>query len=237
MTAFRALAPDLPAALSTFGRLDQHDLDWTPWRNAGFHFLPQAYPNEDASLTVQLCNTGSAQALGNPRLDLAGRSHPTIGIYPGARGLVTAQDYVEQLAAEPRARGFSVYLAERMDPGAWAVYGEAIRAGRIVVGEPPEPEPEPRPREPEPQPEPQKPIRVTRTPAAAAAARLRMLEQARAVETAWLAQGQTPETIARSRIGVARAVLETSDETWRRIRDQLGELLALPPADPPASDT
>lgn len=237
MTAFRALAPDLPAALSTFGRLDQHDLDWTPWRNAGFHFLPQAYPNEDASLTVQLCNTGSAQALGNPRLDLAGRSHPTIGIYPGARGLVTAQDYVEQLAAEPRARGFSVYLAERMDPGAWAVYGEAIRAGRIVVGEPPEPEPEPRPREPEPQPEPQKPIRVTRTPAAAAAARLRMLEQARAVETAWLAQGQTPETIARSRIGVARAVLETSDATWRRIRDQLGELLAPPSPDPPASDT
>jgi hypothetical protein len=60
-----------------------------------------------------------------------------------------------------------------------------------------------------------------------------MLEQARAVEAAWLAQGQTPETIARSRIGAARAVLETSDATWRRIRDELSELLAPPPPEDP----
>ena len=173
VTAFRARAPQLPAALSTFGRLDSHDLDWLPWRNAGFHFLPQAYPNEDASLTVPLCAAGAAKALANPRLDLAAATHITIGVYPGARGLVTPDDYVAQLSTEPRTRGFSVYLAERMDPGWWAVYGQAIGAGRILVGEPSEPTPEERPSTPPPEdktptvPTPRKP--QSRRPTAAAA--------------------------------------------------------------------
>jgi hypothetical protein len=223
VTAFRQHARDLPAALSTFGRLDQHDLDWIPWRNAGFHFLPQAYPNEDASLTVPLCAAGAAQALANPRLDLAASTHITIGVYPGARGLVTPEDYVAQLATDPRARGFSVYLAERMDPGWWAVYGQAIRAGRILVGEPaapPDGEQPTQPTQPTRQPQVKRPT--------AAATRTRMIALAKEVEAEWARQGRTPEVAARSRIAVARTVLETTDATWERIRDELRALLAPP---------
>jgi pyruvate/2-oxoglutarate dehydrogenase complex dihydrolipoamide acyltransferase (E2) component len=230
VTAFRAKAPDLPAALSTFGRLDQHDLDWVPWRNAGFHFLPQAYPNEDSSLGVALCTAGGAKALASPPLDLSSRTHPTIGVYPGARGLVTPEDYVAQLATEPRARGFSVYLAERMDPGWWAIYGQAIRDGRILRGAPPEPEPEPpKPEpEPEPQPEPEVPKPKPPRPGKAAAARARMIALAKEVEAEWAAQGRDPETIAASRISVARQVLETQDKTWDTVRADVRGLLAPP---------
>jgi hypothetical protein len=230
VTAFRAKAPNLPAALSTFGRLDQHDLDWLPWKNAGFHFLPQAYPNEDASLDVQLCTGGGAQALANPRLDLSRLTHPTIGVYPGARGLVTPDQYVAQLAAEPRARGFSVYLAERMDPSWWAIYGQAIRDGRILRGAPPEPEPEPvRGPTPEPEPEPTKP---KPRPGQAAAARARMIALAKEAEAEWTRQGRDAETIARSRIAVARRALETPDAQWERVREDVRGLLA-----PPGEDT
>lgn len=231
VTAFRAHAPTLPAALSTFGRLDQHDLDWQPWLNAGFHFLPQAYPNEDPSLTVPLCAAGCAQALANPRLDLSRRTHPTIGVYPGARGLVSPDEYVAQLATEPRMRGFSVYLAERMDPAAWAVYGQAIREGRILTGEPPEPE-RPTPPPPEREPEPEPPPKPPRRAAKAAAARSKMIELARGAEEEWARQGRPPETVARSRIALARLVLETPDATWLAVRDELSALLA-PPVEPP----
>jgi hypothetical protein len=234
VTAFRAKARDLPAALSTFGRLDQHDLDWTPWHNSGFHFLPQAYPNEDASLTVQLCAQGAAQALATPRLDLASRAHPTIGVYPGARGLVGPQDYVAQLAAEPRPRGFSVYLAERMDPDWWAVYGAAIKAGRILAGDPlqpqthdPKPDSEPKPKpKPKPKPDPKTP-----PPPTAASTRAKMLDLARAMEEEWARQGRDPATTSRSRVSVARLVLETTDAAWEDVRDELLGLLA-PPAEP-----
>lgn len=235
VTAFRSHAPTLPAALSTFGRLDQHDLDWQPWLNAGFHFLPQAYPNEDASLTVPLCSTGCAEALASPRLDLSRRTHPTIGVYPGARGLVSSDDYVAQLATEPRLRGFSVYLGERMDPAAWAVYGQAIREGHILTGEPPEAEraqPEPQP-QPQPQPEPTtpKPKPAARS-AKAAAARTKLIELVREVEEEWARQGRDAETIAASRLAVARRVLETPDATWLSVRDEVRRLLE-PAAEPP----
>jgi pyruvate/2-oxoglutarate dehydrogenase complex dihydrolipoamide acyltransferase (E2) component len=241
VTAFRARKPDLPGALSTFGRLDQHDLDWTPWRNAGFHFLPQAYPNEDPSLTVPLCAAGAGQALASPRLDLAARAHPTIGVYPGPLGLVEPHDYVAQLATEPRSRGFSVYLAERMDAAWWPIYGTAIREGRILAGEPPEPEPEPAPRKPEPAPKPApKPRQPQSRAPTAPATRTRMLELARAMEQEWARQGRDPEVVARSRIAVARAVLEAADPAWEGIRDELRALLTPPPAPgpaPPDSDT
>jgi hypothetical protein len=231
VTEFRARAPDLPAALSTFGRLDQHDLDWLPWKNAGFHFLPQAYPNEDPSLTVPLCTAGGAQALANPRLDLSRVTHPTIGVYPGARGLVPPEEYVVQLAAEPRTRGFSVYLAERMDPAWWAVYGQAIRDGRILRGAPPEPEPQTQP-EPEPEPLP-KPDKPKARPGKGAAVRARMIALATEMEAEWLRQGRDPETVAGSRIAVARQVLETQDAPWEAVRDEVRGLLA--PQPPPDS--
>jgi hypothetical protein len=225
VNAFRALAPALPAALSTFGRLDQHDLDWVPWRNGGFHFLPQAYPNEDSSLTVPLCTTGCAQALASPRLDLQRVTHPTIGVYPGALGLVTPDDYIAQLAAEPRARGFSVYLAERMDPSWWGIYGQAIRDGRILRGAPPEPElPRPLPR---PVPRAGK----------AAAARARMIELAGEVEAEWVRQGRDTELIARSRIALARRVLQTPDPAWEAVRDELRGLLEPEPEQPAPDET
>ena len=43
---FRRLEPGLPAAVASYCRPDQHDLDWHAWSPAGFDFLPEAYVNE-----------------------------------------------------------------------------------------------------------------------------------------------------------------------------------------------
>jgi hypothetical protein len=132
-------------------------------------------------------------------------------------------------------RAFSVYLAERMDPAAWAVYGQAIREGRILTGEPPETErPQPAPQQ-EPQPTtPEQPKPAPRS-AKAAAARSKLIELVRDVEEEWTRQGRDAETIARSRLAVARRVLETPDATWLAVRDELRGLLE-PPAEPPPPD-
>jgi hypothetical protein len=58
-----------------------------------------------------------------------------------------------------------------------------------------------------------------------------MLELARAMEAEWARQGRDPEVVARSRIAVARAVLETKDAAWEDARDEVRALLA-PPAEP-----
>jgi hypothetical protein len=58
-----------------------------------------------------------------------------------------------------------------------------------------------------------------------------MLELARGVEVEWGRQGRDAGAVARSRIAVARAVLETSDATWERVRDEVLALL-LPPPEP-----
>ena len=55
-STFRSLLPDLPAALSSFGRVDKHpDIDWAAWRDQGFEFQPQAYETDNVALTPALC--------------------------------------------------------------------------------------------------------------------------------------------------------------------------------------
>src|SRR5207302_1833233 len=59
VTAFRALQPRLPAAISSYGRADLCDIDWQAWRDQGCVYLPQAYWNEDAIYQPSACVTGA----------------------------------------------------------------------------------------------------------------------------------------------------------------------------------
>lgn len=53
---FRRELPMLPAALSSFGRIDLHPaLDWRAWRDHGFEFHPQAYEADSHLLTPARC--------------------------------------------------------------------------------------------------------------------------------------------------------------------------------------
>jgi hypothetical protein len=122
-TAFRALRPGFPAALSSYCRPDMHDLDWAAWRAAGFVFLPQAYVNDfGVDAAPAACVRAAAPVFG------AGNVHPTIGMHPGARRALTGAGYA-RLLRRARTVGFSVYLAEtRMDDREWQSLGAAIDA-------------------------------------------------------------------------------------------------------------
>src|SRR5215204_2022609 len=55
-TTFRRELPHLPAALSSFGRVDLHpDIDWGVWREHDFEFHPQAYECDNHQLTPARC--------------------------------------------------------------------------------------------------------------------------------------------------------------------------------------
>jgi hypothetical protein len=119
---FRRLEPDLPAALASYCRPDQHDLDWKAWSDAGFDFLPEAYVNVlGASVDPSACVAGAAG------LFPAARVHPIVGMYRGALGAGSASTYAQLLHAAGTT-GFSVYLAEQgMTDAKWAAFGTAIR--------------------------------------------------------------------------------------------------------------
>ena len=58
---FRALEPEMPAAVSSYCRADRADIDWTAWRGSGFAFLPQAYVNDLGSvISPAACVEGAA---------------------------------------------------------------------------------------------------------------------------------------------------------------------------------
>jgi hypothetical protein len=118
---FRALAPDVPAAVSSYCRADTQDLDWAAWREARFVFLPQAYVNDFGSAaTPAACAKGAL-----PFFD-ADAIHPTVGMYTGQDGAATVRRYAE-LLADAGTLGFSVYLAEtRMESSDWRAFGQAI---------------------------------------------------------------------------------------------------------------
>jgi hypothetical protein len=119
--AFRALRPDLPAAVSSYCRADRVDIDWKAWASAGFDFMPQAYVNDFGDdVTPAACAEGSAAYFP------ADAVHPTIGMYPGQEDVTTPETYANLLQAAHTV-GFSVYLAEtHMGPTAWSVLGNAI---------------------------------------------------------------------------------------------------------------
>jgi hypothetical protein len=125
--AFRRLRPDLPAALSSYCRPDEHDLDWQAWHGAGFVFLPQAYVNDFGSAAApDACVRAAAPVFG------AAYVHPTIGMHPGAQRALTGAGYA-RLLRRAGTVGFSVYLAEtRMDEREWRDLGSAIASLRIA---------------------------------------------------------------------------------------------------------
>jgi len=121
---FRKLEPSLPAAVASYCRPDQHDLDWHAWSSAGFDFLPEAYVNElgTAAAGPAACVIGAAKWFP------AGRVHPIVGMYAGRLGLGNAATYA-RLLHEAGTSGFSVYLAEQgMTDAKWAAFGRTITA-------------------------------------------------------------------------------------------------------------
>ncbi len=128
--SFRQFTGAVPAAVSSYCRADQQDLDWAAWADRDFAFLPQAYVNQHGMLTAPRDCFRGATGIFQPD-----RVHPTIGTYTSA---VTApiDAYVRLLEASARAgsQGFSVYLAEtNVSDSDWALLGAAVRAGRIAA--------------------------------------------------------------------------------------------------------
>jgi hypothetical protein len=123
VSAFRALQPTLPAAVSSYCRPDENDLDWAAWVTGDFEFLPQAYVNDfGAKVAPAVCVLGAAKWF--PR----SRVHPTIGSYSGLRGVVDPPRWIALLRAA-HTTGFSIYPAEAgMSPEAWQAYGAALPA-------------------------------------------------------------------------------------------------------------
>jgi hypothetical protein len=119
---FRALSPDLPAAVVSYCRADRANVDWHAWSLAGFSYLPEAYANDlgDAA-SPAACMTG---ATGFFSLD---HVHPVIGMYLGQQGRMSPDEYTTDLAAA-QVVGFSVYLADnKMNASDWSTLGNAIR--------------------------------------------------------------------------------------------------------------
>lgn len=128
VAAFRAAEPSLPAAVSSYCRPDQHDLDWAAWAGGGFVFLPQAYVNDlGPHVAPALCVSAAAKFF--PRSDV----HPTVGSFSGQFGLV-APARNAHLLAQAGTTGFSIYPAEvGLSDQDWQAYGEAIRTMRLAA--------------------------------------------------------------------------------------------------------
>jgi hypothetical protein len=126
ISAFRALEPTMPAALTSYCRPDEHDLDWTAWAAAGFEFLPQAYVDQlGADGSPAVCTTGAT-----PLFPLSS-IHPVLGVFPGVSPTPTPAEYATELA-QARTSGFSLYPFEDADAPTLDGYGAAIRAGTVA---------------------------------------------------------------------------------------------------------
>jgi hypothetical protein len=127
VTTFRKLQPTLPAAVSSYCRPDQHDIDWTAWVNGGFDFLPQAYVNDfGMAASPRACADGAAKWF--PR----SKVHPVVGSYSGLRGFVSPEIWVRLLRAAGTT-GFAIYPAEvGLSDKDWAAFGQALKAARLA---------------------------------------------------------------------------------------------------------
>src|SRR5205823_14242103 len=98
VSAFRALEPKLPAALSTMGaRSDaEHliDVDTLKWRDAGFDLMQQAYLNDYEFYRPSRC----IRAALNDGWPIE-KIHPTFGIWGGGQTrIVSAGEYLDDIA-------------------------------------------------------------------------------------------------------------------------------------------
>ncbi len=125
--AFREASPEIPAALSSYGRADMADIDWKVWRDAGFDWLPQAYLNDFATCDPALTVEGGVKA-GWPK----DRIHPTLGLWGGGQSrLVPASEYEASLRKAGTV-GLSSYLAEQMSEADWAGLTQMIAKGGLA---------------------------------------------------------------------------------------------------------
>jgi hypothetical protein len=127
VSTFRRAEPNLPAAVSSYCRPDQHDIDWAAWAHGGFVFLPQAYVNDfgDAAAPAA-CVSGAASYFPKSQV------HPTVGSYSGVLGIVDPTQFA-QLLAQAGTTGFSIYPAEAgMSAENWQAYGQAIATLHIA---------------------------------------------------------------------------------------------------------
>lgn len=92
---FRVYHPKMYAALSSFGRIDFHTLDWRGWRDNGFAFMPQAYQCDSLQLAPNLCVSHALAVWKRSEIQ------PTLGTYQGALGRLSAS----QLAASVKGLG------------------------------------------------------------------------------------------------------------------------------------
>ena len=77
--SFRQFTGAVRAAVSSYCRADQQDLDWKAWADRDFAFLPQAYVNQYGMPPRRA--SASAGRAGSSRRT---RVHPTIGTYQSA---------------------------------------------------------------------------------------------------------------------------------------------------------
>ena len=127
VATFRKLQPTLPAAVSSYCRPDQHDIDWAAWVNGGFDFLPQAYVNDfGMAASPSACANGAAKWFPRDKV------HPVVGSYSGLRGLVSPETWGRLLSAAGTT-GFAIYPAEvGLSNQDWAAFGQSLRAARLA---------------------------------------------------------------------------------------------------------
>jgi hypothetical protein len=127
VATFRNLQPSLPAAVSSYCRPDQHDIDWAAWVKGGFEFLPQAYVNDfGLAASPRECANGAAKWF--PRSKI----HPVVGSYSGIRGFVSPEIWGRLLRAAGTT-GFAIYPAEvGLSDKDWSAFGQALKAARLA---------------------------------------------------------------------------------------------------------
>jgi CHAP domain len=127
-SAFRRRLPELPAALSSFGRIDLHSgIDWKAWREHGFEFHPQAYECEGPRLTPRACVKAATSVWP------LGAIRPTVGAYTSPKTNVRLSP--ESLAAGLKGlgtNGFSVYRAGTASGEDYRLLGK-VPVGRHAV--------------------------------------------------------------------------------------------------------
>jgi hypothetical protein len=108
---FRRELPTLPAALSSFGRIDLHPgLDWKAWRDHGFEFHPQAYEAESRLLTPARCVEAARRVWPITTI------RPTLGAFKGAVTRPSPQRLAESLS-EVRTKGFNLWRTGTVTAG------------------------------------------------------------------------------------------------------------------------
>lgn len=96
--------PHLPKALSSFGRIDFHPLDWHTWKRHGYTFMPQAYADVSNLLHPATC------------IEVArGIWHPSeMAVTLEAAPHISADTYGQWTHAAARlgVRGFNIWRAD-----------------------------------------------------------------------------------------------------------------------------